>query len=150
MVRLVVAIGILCAVGAIAMSAARLPGPVDGGSAPARSSVIAGALPGAPAREAAPDERPAGTLDVTAFPPPTPGDANAPAGGPARIVEQGASEWPVAILQNPDARVRRQALEEWARNPQRSLDGVSAMMVDADETIRERAQQIFEGAIARR
>jgi hypothetical protein len=52
-------------------------------------------------------------------------------------------------MQADDPRARRFALEQWARNPTESLDLVSAALVDPEESIRERAEQVFEGALAR-
>jgi hypothetical protein len=50
-------------------------------------------------------------------------------------------------MQHPDPRVRRFALEQWARNPTPSLDLVTAAMVDEEETIRERAEGLFNEAL---
>jgi hypothetical protein len=58
--------------------------------------------------------------------------------------------WPPAEMQAPDPRMRRFALEQWAREPTESLDLVAAALVDPEESIRERAEQIFEEALARR
>lgn len=61
-----------------------------------------------------------------------------------------AASWPPAEMQDPDPRMRRFALEQWARNPTESLDVVAAALVDPEESIRERAEQVFEEALARR
>jgi hypothetical protein len=53
-------------------------------------------------------------------------------------------------MQDPDPRLRRFALEQWAREPTESLDVAAAALVDPEESIRERAEQIFEDALARR
>lgn len=60
--------------------------------------------------------------------------------GPART----EAPWPSVAMVSDDPRVRRTALEDWARNPTESLDLVTAAMVDPEESIRERAQQIFD------
>jgi hypothetical protein len=52
-------------------------------------------------------------------------------------------------MHDPDPRMRRFALEQWAREPTGSLDVVAAALVDPDESIRERAEQVFEAALAR-
>ncbi len=52
-------------------------------------------------------------------------------------------------MQDPDPRMRRFALEQWAREPTGSFDPVAAALVDPDESIRERAEQVFETALAR-
>lgn len=62
---------------------------------------------------------------------------------------QAERSWPVDVMQDPDPRVRRFALEQWARKPTESLDLVAAAMVDSEESIRERAEQVFEEALAK-
>lgn len=61
-----------------------------------------------------------------------------------------AAPWPPVEMRDPDPRNRRFALERWTREPTESLDLVAAAMVDPDESIRERAEQLFEEALARR
>lgn len=61
-----------------------------------------------------------------------------------------AESWPPVEMRDPDPRMRRFALEQWAREPTESLDVVAAALVDPEESIRERAEQIFEDALARR
>jgi hypothetical protein len=53
-------------------------------------------------------------------------------------------------MQDPDPRSRRFALEQWAREPTESLDVMAAALVDPDESIRERAEQVFEAALLAR
>jgi hypothetical protein len=72
---------------------------------------------------------------------------SAPATEPAAV--QAAAPWPPAEMQDPDPRMRRFALEQWAREPTGSFDPVAAALVDPDESIRERAEQVFETALAR-
>lgn len=45
--------------------------------------------------------------------------------------------------------VRLQALETWAQRPGESLDPVTYGLVDQDETVRERAQALYEQTSAR-
>lgn len=78
--------------------------------------------------------------------PPSPLAAAAAAGGSTPA----AAPWPPAEMSDPDPRNRRFALEQWAREPTASLDLVAAAMVDPEESIRERAEQLFEEALARR
>ena len=52
-------------------------------------------------------------------------------------------------MEDPDPQMRRVALEQWAREPTESLDLVAAALVDPDESIRERAEQVFEEVLAR-
>jgi hypothetical protein len=61
-----------------------------------------------------------------------------------------AAPWPPAEMLDPDPRMRRFALEQWARGPTEALDLVAAALVDPEESIRERAEQVFEEALARR
>lgn len=76
---------------------------------------------------------------------------------PAAMVAQRAARptpatapWPPAEMLDPDPRMRRFALEHWARSPTESLDMVAEALVDPEESIRERAEQVFEEALARR
>ena len=93
-------------------------------------------------REAAPAER---TLaSGVALPP-------AAAVAPSAARSTPATEpWPPAAMLDPDPRMRRFALEQWARSPTESLDLVAAALVDPEESIRERAEQVLEEALARR
>lgn len=47
----------------------------------------------------------------------------------------------------PDPRQRRHALERWARTLDASPDVAAMAMLDPDESIRERAQQLFEARL---
>lgn len=49
-----------------------------------------------------------------------------------------------------DVTSRLVALERWAQDPRAPLDVVTTAMVDPDESVRERAQQLFEEALAMR
>jgi hypothetical protein len=55
----------------------------------------------------------------------------------------------VARREDPDPQVRLNALETWARNPGNSLDPITYALVDPDEQVRARAQELFEEALAR-
>ena len=50
------------------------------------------------------------------------------------------------IAEEPDALTRRLALEMVARDSG-AVDAIAAAMVDPDESIRDRAQQLFEEAL---
>lgn len=93
-------------------------------------------------REAAALERT--SASVVALPPVATVAASAARSPPA------AAPWPPAEMLDPDPRMRRFALEQWARSPTESLDVVAAALVDPEESIRERAEQVFEEALARR
>ena len=53
------------------------------------------------------------------------------------------------IVEEPDALTRAVALETLARDAE-AVDAIAAAMVDPDESIRERAQQLFDEALERR
>lgn len=58
--------------------------------------------------------------------------------------------WLAAAREDPDPNVRRHALEAWAQHPGESLDPVTYALVDPDETVRARAQELVEESLARR
>ena len=53
-------------------------------------------------------------------------------------------------LSNPDPRVRIRALETWAQHTGDKLDPVTYALVDPDESVRTRAQELLEAVVARR
>ena len=55
-----------------------------------------------------------------------------------------------AASDSPDPAERLQALETWAKHPGASLDPVTYAMVDPDESVRARAQELWEQNMARR
>jgi hypothetical protein len=76
-------------------------------------------------------------------------EALAPRPDVGERIEKRDEPSPAEPMQDPDPRVRRFALEQRARNPTESLDLVTTAMVDAEDSIRERAEQLFEEALAR-
>jgi hypothetical protein len=58
--------------------------------------------------------------------------------------------WLTELLHSPDPNVRVQGLEAWARHPSTSLDPVTYALVDPDESVRARAQEVLEQELARR
>jgi hypothetical protein len=58
--------------------------------------------------------------------------------------------WLEAAREDPDPRVRLHAVETWSAKPGKTLDPATHAMVDPDETVRARAQQLFEEALARK
>ena len=58
--------------------------------------------------------------------------------------------WLAELLHAPDPNVRVQALDAWAQHPGVSLDPVTYALVDPDESVRARAQEVFEQELARR
>jgi hypothetical protein len=51
-----------------------------------------------------------------------------------------------AAREDPDPGERLRALEDWARGPRDSLDPLTHALVDPDETVRARAQELLEQA----
>jgi hypothetical protein len=60
------------------------------------------------------------------------------------------SSWHDPARDDPDPRVRLHAIETWSQKPGDTLDPATHAMVDPDETVRARAQQLFEDALARK
>lgn len=58
--------------------------------------------------------------------------------------------WLDAAREDPDPRVRLHAIESWAAKPGKTLDPMTYALVDPDETVRARAQELFEEALERR
>ena len=58
--------------------------------------------------------------------------------------------WLAAAREDPDPNVRMHALEVWAQHPGESLDPATHALVDPDETVRARAQELVEETLARR
>ena len=55
-----------------------------------------------------------------------------------------------AALTNADPRVRIRALEAWAQHPGEDLNPLTYALVDPDELVRARAQELLEAVLARR
>jgi hypothetical protein len=58
--------------------------------------------------------------------------------------------WLAAAREDPDPNVRLHALNAWAQHPGESLDPATYALVDPDETVRARAQELVEEQLARR
>ena len=56
--------------------------------------------------------------------------------------------WLDELLHSPDPNVRVQGLDAWAQHPGASLDRVAYALVDSDEAVRTRAQELFEQELA--
>ena len=65
---------------------------------------------------------------------------------PTTIARQ---QWFAEVQANPDVTVRRQALELWAEQPSQDLDPVTYGLVDEDESVRMRAEELYEQQLAR-
>jgi hypothetical protein len=57
--------------------------------------------------------------------------------------------WFAEVRESPDVTVRLQALEVWAQQPGDTLDPVSYALVDGDEHVRARAQELWEQQLTR-
>lgn len=69
----------------------------------------------------------------------------APAGPPLRDSHAGGAAGLAAALASPDPQVRIQALEEWAAQREGpGVDPLTYAMVDPDEQVRARAQQLLD------
>jgi hypothetical protein len=58
--------------------------------------------------------------------------------------------WLAAAREDPDPNVRLHALGTWARHPGEYLDPLTYALVDPDEAVRARAQELVEEQLARR
>jgi hypothetical protein len=58
--------------------------------------------------------------------------------------------WTAAAREDPDPNMRMHALEAWAQHPGGNLDPATYALVDPDEMVRARAQELVEEALARR
>jgi hypothetical protein len=77
----------------------------------------------------------------------------APTANPAQhhvLADAEAASWLEAVNQGADPQVRMAALEVWAAGAKESLDTVTYALVDPDEAVRTRAQELLEQELARR
>ncbi len=58
--------------------------------------------------------------------------------------------WLTVERDDPGPSVRLQAMEAWAKEPEETLDTLTYALVDPDETVRARAQELLEEELARR
>ncbi len=75
----------------------------------------------------------------------SPTDRPTPAPGldPEVFQQEAWSKWYEAARDSPEVSVRLQALETWAQQPGGSLDPITYGLVDQDESVRERAQELY-------
>lgn len=57
-------------------------------------------------------------------------------------------QWLAELRLHPDPTVRRQALESWAEQPSADLDPLTYALVDEDDTVRTRAQELYTQQLA--
>lgn len=71
-----------------------------------------------------------------------------------RLLVPGSSpeepEWLAKAQNDPDPRIRLNAIKAWARNPTESLDPITYSLLDPDESVRAQAQKLLENTLARR
>lgn len=67
---------------------------------------------------------------------------------PGQLTEEPA--WLAAAREDPDPRVRLGALDFWAQRPGESLNPLTYALVDPDESVRARAQELLEQELERR
>jgi len=146
--RLGIAVGLTALVGCGSPSP---EGPLSGhhtGSAAAVVAIPAGTAPPAPT----PDQRRTDASRATS-PVPTASSATLPpsdAQTPAEQAQRAARElWFADLRESPDATVRLQALEHWAQQPGTGINPLTHALVDEDEAVRARAEELYEQQLAR-
>jgi hypothetical protein len=77
------------------------------------------------------------------------GSANIVPLHPVRDIRTEDPAWLIEARNDPDPIVRLIALELWANDPGEDLDPFTYALVDPDESVRVRAQELFEDALAR-
>ena len=123
--------------------------PVSGptsGSAAAVVAIPAGTAPPAPDTrrpDASRATRPASAAASAGTPP---SDERAAADQAQRAARE---RWFAELRESPDATVRLQALEAWAQKPGTGIDPLTYALVDEDEAVRARAEELYEQQLAR-
>ena len=59
-------------------------------------------------------------------------------------------EWLSRAQNNPDPRIRLNAIKAWAKNPTESLDPITYSLLDPDGSVRGQAQKLLQDTLARR
>ena len=146
--RLGIAVGLMALVGC---GSPAPEGPLSGphtGSAAAAVAIPAGAAPPAPT----PDQRRTDASRATS-PVPTAASAGTPPSDVRTIADQAQraarERWFAELRESPDAMVRLQALELWAQQPGKGIDPLTYALVDEDEAVRARAEELYEQQLAR-
>ena len=68
----------------------------------------------------------------------------------SKTAEMEEPVWLEEALNDPDPKVRMQALDYWSEHPGEKLDPVTNALVDPDERVRTHAEKLFEEALARK
>ena len=66
-----------------------------------------------------------------------------------RAQQEAWTQWYAALRESPDVGVRLQALDQWAQQPGALLDPVTYALVDGDEAVRARAQDLYTQQLTR-
>mgnify|MGYP001563560496 FL=1 len=61
-----------------------------------------------------------------------------------QALRQARERWYAEMRESPDVTARLQALEVWAQQPKEGLDPVGFALVDEDDSVRTRAQELWE------
>jgi hypothetical protein len=56
--------------------------------------------------------------------------------------------WLAELRESPDATVRLQALQHWAQQPGTGIDPLTFALVDEDEEVRTRAEELYAQQLA--
>ena len=94
----------------------------------------------------APNARTQPTASPAATAPADPPDEQTPA---EQAQRQARDNWYAEAREHPDVSVRLQALEFWAQQPTETIDPVTAALVDEDEQVRTRAQDLYDQQLTR-
>jgi hypothetical protein len=133
----------------VGLAACGSPSP----DAPRSSHAIgsAGAV-GSPQRLTQPASAPPGQLSTEA-PRVTTSAPNAASPDEQIIADQAQRQawdnWYAAAREHPDVGVRLMALEHWAQQPSETIDPVTAALVDEDEEVRTRAEELYDQHLTR-
>jgi hypothetical protein len=79
-------------------------------------------------------------------PAPPPSDAQTPAN---QTQYEARQQWLAELRESPDATIRLHALELWAQQPGEGIDPLTYALVDEDEEVRARAEELYEQQLAR-
>jgi hypothetical protein len=66
-----------------------------------------------------------------------------------QVQRDARQQWYAATRDSPDASLRLQTLEHWAQHPDDGLDPLSYGLVDENEAVRTRAQELYAQQLAR-
>jgi len=163
--RLAWLLGLVLLVGLAACGSPSPDGPVSGHTTGSAAAVVSPPVADAPrAGLAAPHAPSPDTWSTDASRatssgrdtrvPPATASADTPpppaAQTPAEQAQREAREqWFTELRESPDATVRLQALETWAQQPGDTIDPLTFALVDEDEDVRARAEELYEQQLAR-